>query len=125
MSYEDSDGNQIEDTTEVVNVDVFGDFIEEDEDVSDENNYENDEKEDEYISITELDDLNERDVLIVVRRGWSNDFCFVVEYFDGQMARGTQFLNGNRYMASSYNRFQQEFTLYNGPSVSAIENQYE
>lgn len=125
ISYEDSDGDIIEDTTDIFSVDVFGEFIEDEEQDDPDDEDDDDEVEEEYTSITELDEVNDRDVLIVVRKGWSNDFCFVVERFDGQMARGTQYLNGKEYKASSYNRYHHEFALYDGPSLKKIEDQYE
>lgn len=124
ISYIDDDESLIEEKTGLFTVDAHAEFNDidgdEDDPAEDDQNEEN-----EYVSITELDEKNDRDVLIVVRQGWSNDFCFVVERFDGQMARGTQFLNGNEYKAASYNRYHHEFRLYDGPSVSKIEDQYE
>ena len=77
-----------------------------------------------YESITALKEKTNSNLLIVVRESWTNDFCFVVEKFDGVMARGYQYLNGSRYKASSYNRYNQEFYIYNGPSICLIEKDY-
>ena len=77
-----------------------------------------------YESITALKEKTNSNLLIVVRESWTNDFCFVVEKFDGVMARGYQYLNGSRYKASSYNRYNQEFYIYNGPSIRLIEKDY-
>lgn len=81
--------------------------------------------EEEFISITNLDEQNTHELLIVVRETWSNDFCFVVEKFDGQIARGSQYLNGNFHKRASYNRYWKEFAMYTGPSRDKIERQYE
>lgn len=76
-------------------------------------------------SIVNLDEQNDNKLLIVVRHNWSNDFCFVVEKFDGQMARGKQYLNGSYYADSAYNKFWKQFAMYTGPSREKIENMYE
>lgn len=76
-------------------------------------------------SINELNERNEHKLLIVVRNTWSNDFCFVVERIDGQMARGKQYLNGNFHRTTAFNIYHKQFTMYTEPSRKKIEDQYE
>lgn len=75
----------------------------------------------EYWTIKELDRLDDSKILIVVRAGWTNDFCFAVEYFEGDYAVGTQFLSGCERKKAKYPCNTREFRIYDGPSRDIIE----
>ena len=82
----------------------------------------------EYTSIEKIKKANPGKRIIVVKEGWTNDYCFAVEDFEGTIkAVGTRFLNGIPRGSSNdwMDRRHRKFKVYNGPSVQKIEEYYE
>lgn len=75
-------------------------------------------------SIAVLNTVNNDKCLIVKRKSWFGDFCFVVESIENDRARGTQYKNGREYRETAFNIYSEEFEIYKGPSRRIIEQQY-
>lgn len=80
----------------------------------------------EYTSIEKIKNANPGKRIIVVKQGWSNDYCFCVEGFEGQVkAVGTRFLDGKPRAKDWVDRRHRKFKVYNGPSKEKIEEYYQ
>ncbi len=64
--------------------------------------------------------------LILVRNGWSNDFCFVAESIDESSGTvsGKQYLQGAFHASKNYTFTSGEWGIYKGASLKRIQNIY-
>lgn len=74
-------------------------------------------------TITELSSIIEEEPLIVEKRTWTNDYCFVVKNIDGNYAKGKVYKDGKFSKESSYPLGQKAFRIYDGKYRNLIKAQ--
>ena len=79
-----------------------------------------------FSSIEYLWEHNRKKLLLVVRKKWSNDYCFCVHKISRGYAEGAIFVNGVMTKErTSYPATTEEFKEYTGPSRRTINAQYD
>ena len=76
-----------------------------------------------WYSIEELLDFEELGELLVFRKSWHGDFCFLVKEISRGYAYGTQYKEGIEHKDTRYGIHVEEFQLYEGPSKNLILDQ--
>lgn len=81
---------------------------------------------DDYTSIEKIVAANPGKRVMVVKAGWTNDYCFCVDEFTGTVkAEGKTFLNGRYRSEAWYDRRHKCFRIYEGPSTELINEYYD